>query len=141
MAIKLIQQDAATLLEAYHERKAEYDALRAAERWAGAVLYAGSLLELALKLVLCRHLAVTNLPAIFQVHDLELLLYCSGLYARFSSDDLLNENFLLIQKRWSMALRYEGATKTQRDADEFEQALFAPTHGVITFLSKYFQGA
>jgi hypothetical protein len=37
-----------------------------------------------------------------------------------------------------MALRYEGATKTQQDADDFDQALFAPFHGVITFLSQYF---
>lgn len=55
MALKFIQQDAATLREAYQERKAEYDALRAAGRWPGAILLAGTLLELALKLVLCKH--------------------------------------------------------------------------------------
>jgi hypothetical protein len=138
MALKFIQQNSATLLEAYKERQAEYDALRAAGRWAGAVLYAGTLLELALKLVMCKHLEVSNLPTIFQVHDLELLLYCSGLYTRLSSDDLLNENFLLIHKRWSMALRYEGTAQTQQDADDFDQALFSPSHGVITFFSQYF---
>ena len=67
MALKLIQQDASTLHEAYHERKAEYDALRAAERWSGAILLAGTLLELALKMVLCKHLRVSKLPTIFQV--------------------------------------------------------------------------
>jgi hypothetical protein len=138
MALKFIEQDAATLLEAYKERKAEYDALRAAGRWSGAILYAGTLLELALKLVISKHLEVTNLPTIFQVHDLELLLCCSGLRTRLTTDNFLNENFLLIHKRWSMALRYEGATKTQQDADDFDQALFAPFHGVITFLSQYF---
>ncbi len=138
MALKFIEQDAATLRNAYQERKAEYDALRAAGRWSGAILYAGTLLELALKLVISKHLEVTNLPAIFQVHDLELLLCCSGLRTRLTTDNFLNENFLLIHKRWSMALRYEGPTQTQRDADAFDQALFSPTNGVITFLSQYF---
>lgn len=138
MALKFIEQDAATLLEAYKERKAEYDALRAAGRWSGAILYAGTLLELALKLVICKLLGISHLPTIFQVHDLELLLCCSGLHTRLTTDNFLNENFLLIHKRWSMALRYEGATKTQQDADDFDQALFAPSHGVITFLSQSF---
>jgi len=138
MALKLIEQDAATLQQAYQERKAEYDVLRAAGRWSGAILHAGILLELALKIVICKQLDVSNLPTLFQVHDLELLAYCSGLYRRLTSDQLLNENFLLIHKRWSIALRYEGATQTQGDVDDFERALFDPAHGVITFLSKYF---
>lgn len=55
MPLKFIQQNVTTLHEAYNERKAEYDALRAAGRWSGAVLYAGTLLELALKLLMCKH--------------------------------------------------------------------------------------
>ncbi len=138
MALKFIQQDAATLREAYEERKAEYDALRAGGRWSGAILYAGTLLELALKLVMCKHLGVANLPTIFQVHDLDLLLCCSGKESLVGSNANLRTNFLLIHKRWSMTLRYEGATKTQQHADEFHQALFDSSHGVITFLSQYF---
>lgn len=138
MALKLIQQDLATLRAACEERKAEYQALRPAGRWAGAVLYAGTLLELALKLVISKHLQVSNLPAIFQVHDLELLLCCSGLYSHLPAEEEVNENFLLIHKRWSMALRYEGAIHTQQDADAFDRALFDPAHGIITFLARYF---
>lgn len=65
MALKLIQQDLATLRAACEERKAEYQALRAAGRWAGAVLYAGTLLELALELVISKQPEVSNLPAHF----------------------------------------------------------------------------
>ncbi|MCK6561418.1 hypothetical protein HUU39_17330 [candidate division KSB1 bacterium] len=65
MALKLIQQDLATLRAAFEERKAEYHALRAAGRWAGAVLYAGTLLELALELVISKQPEVSNLPAHF----------------------------------------------------------------------------
>jgi hypothetical protein len=137
MALKFIEQDAATLREAYKERKAEYDALRAAGRWPGAVLLAGTLLELALKLVLCKHLGVANLPTIFQVHDLDLLFYCTGRYSRLATNSLLRQNFSFISKNWSMALRYEVAIKTEPDADAFEMALFDPTHGVITFLTQY----
>jgi len=138
MALKFIQQDATTLRAAYQERKAEYDALRAAGRWTGAVLYAGTLLELALKLVMCRHLGVTNLPTIFQVHDLDLLLCCSGQQSRFGSGTVLHKNLSRIQDHWAMALRYEGAIKTQQDADDCDKALFDPAHGLIPFLSQYF---
>lgn len=138
MAIKLIQQDAATLLEAYLERKAEYDVLRAAGRWSGAILYAGTLLELALKLVICKHLKISYLPTVFQVHDLYLLLYCSGQHDHFKAGTAIETNFALVHTDWSMALRYEGATKTQQDAKQFDRALFDPVSGVITYLSQYF---
>ena len=137
MALKLIQQDALKLREAYDERKAEYDALRAAGRWAGAVLLAGTLLELTLKLVLCKHFGVANLPTIFQIHDLDLLFYCSGQYGRLATDSLLRQNFSFILKNWSMALRYEVAIKTKLDAEAFDVALFNSTHGVITILSEH----
>jgi hypothetical protein len=138
MALKFIQQDAITLRAAYQERKAEYDALRAAGRWSGTILHAGILLELALKLVMCKHLGVANLPTIFQVHDLDLLLCCSGKDSDFKNNSFLRTNFLLVHKDWSLSLRYEGATKTQQDSDDFDQALFDPSHGIITFLSQYF---
>jgi len=138
MALKFIEQDAATLLEAYKERQAEYDALRAAGRWPGAILYAGTLLELALKLALCKLLGVSNLPTIFQVHDLDLLLHCSGQLNRVRSDKPLLENFSFIHDNWSMAIRYEGAVRTQQDSDAFDLALFDPSHGLIIFLSQYF---
>jgi hypothetical protein len=137
MALKFIEQDAATLRAAYQERKAEYEALRTAGRWSGTILYAGTLLELALKQVLCKHFNVAQLPVIFQVHDLQLLLYCSGLWSVFTSDKILLQNFSFIFDRWSMALRYEGAIKTQQDSDAFDQALFDQSRGVITFLLQY----
>ena len=93
MALKFIQQDATTLREAYEERKAEYVTLRAGGRWSGAILHAGTLLELALKLVICKLLGVSNLPTIFQVHDLDLLLHCSGLLNHVESNQALQENF------------------------------------------------
>jgi hypothetical protein len=138
MALKFIEQDAATLRAAYKERKAEYDALRAAGRWPGTILYAGTLLELALKLVICKLLGVSNLPTIFQVHDLNLLLHCSGQLSHVESNKALQENFAFVNDNWSMAIRYEGAIRTQQDSDAFDFALFDPSHGLITFLSPYF---
>jgi hypothetical protein len=138
MALKFIQQDATTLREAYQERKAEYDALRTAGRWPGAVLYAGTLLELAFKLVICKHLGITNLPTIFQVHDLDLLLCCSGQQSRFGAGTALHKNFSKIQDHWTMALCYEGAVKTQQDSDDCDKALFDPSYGLLTLLSQYF---
>jgi hypothetical protein len=137
MALKFIQQDATTLRAADQEHKAEYDVLRAAGRWSGAVLYSGTLLELALKLLICKLMGISNLPTIFQVHDLDLLLYCSGHWSHFPIGTALETNFSIIHHNWSMALRYEGGTKTQQESDRFDQALFDPLNGVITYFSQY----
>lgn len=138
MALKLIPQDIGSLRAAYEARQAEYQTLRVGEQWSGAILHAGTLAELALKLVICKQLRIKQLPAIFQVHDLELLVYCSGQYEAFSMNRTLQHNFRFIIDRWSMALRYEGAEKTKEHADEFDLALFEQAHGVITYLSQYF---
>jgi hypothetical protein len=136
MALRLMQQDVSTLRAAYEERKEEYNILRSAGKWSGAILYGGTLLELALKLVICKHVGISQLPTIFQVHDLELLLYCSGQYNRLLANETVLQNFFLVDGNWSVALRYEGST-TQQKSDEFDKALFDPAAGVISFLSPY----
>ena len=138
MAIKFIKQDAAVLLEAYNARKDEYEALRATGKWSGAVSHAGILIELALKLVICKNIGETKLPVMFQIHDLDLLLYCSGQKNNFLSQPNLRRNFDIVNKRWSMELRYKGATQTQADSDLVHQALLDPLDGVLTFLAQCF---
>jgi accessory colonization factor AcfC len=71
MNVKVITQDVATLRQAFQQRKREYDALRTAGEWAGAVLHAGILVELALKIAICKNMNVTHLPRVYQVHDLD----------------------------------------------------------------------
>ena len=88
--------------------------------------------------MICKLLGVSNLPTIFQVHDLNLLLHCSGQLNRVESDKALQANFSFVNDNWSMAIRYEGAIKAQQDADEFDRALFDSAHGLITVLSQYF---
>ncbi|NUM66990.1 hypothetical protein HUU39_17270 [candidate division KSB1 bacterium] len=136
MAIKLIRQDVQSLFDAYHERKSEYDSLRAAGNWAGAILSGGMVLELALKLVICKHLGVPRLPVAFQVHDLELLFYCSGHQQALNTNKILQRNFRVVLENWSLAQRYEGA-KSQADADLLHQALFEISDGVVSFLTSY----
>jgi len=138
MALKLIEQDAATLRRAYEERKLEYDALRSVGRWSGAILLAGTLVELALKVVICKRLEVSRLPTIFQTHDLDLLLHCSGQQIRFGYGTALQKSLSTIQDQWTMALRYEGPVKTKRDSDDCDEALFDSSHGLLTLLSQYF---
>ncbi len=138
MAIKFIKQDAKVLLAAYNARKEEYDALRATKQWSGAISHGGILLELALKLVLGRNIGATELPVMFQIHDLELLLYCSGFRNDFLNNAVLQHNFKIVSSRWSMELRYKGATYTSADSDLVHQALFDPLNGVLTFLSQHF---
>lgn len=138
MALKLISQDLGSLRAAYGARQAEYQTLRAGEQWSGAILHAGTLVELALKLVICKQLRIKQLPAIFQVHDLELLLYCSGQYDRVMNDNVLQHSFAFICDKWSISQRYEGALKTSQEAEAFHAALFDADNGILTFLSQHF---
>ncbi|MDZ7292242.1 MAG: hypothetical protein ONB44_15950 [candidate division KSB1 bacterium] len=135
MNVKVITQDVATLRQAFQQRKREYDALRAAEEWAGAVMHAGMLLELALKIAVCKNMNVTHLPRVFQVHDLDFLLYCSGSLNILQANPDLLRNFGIIATRWSMELRYEGPVITQAKSDEIHNALFDSVSGVLTLLN------
>lgn len=135
MPIKIIPQNISMLQEAYQMRMEEYQVLRSAEKWQGAVLQAGFLLELALKIAICKNLDEPNLPRIFQFHDLELLLYCSGLRKTFRSNPNLHRNFTIVLSNWSLDLRYERRVITKTKSEEVHQALFDSTYGVLTFLS------
>jgi hypothetical protein len=135
VAVKFISQDLATLHEALHMRKEEYETLYAAGKWQGAVVQGGFLLELALKIAICKNLGEENLPRIFQVHDLELLLFCTGLRQTFESKPELQRNFTVVQRNWSPELRYERALITQKKSDEVHHALFDSPHGLLTFLA------
>jgi hypothetical protein len=137
LANKVISQVDATLRQAYQLRKREYEAIRSIGEWSGAVLYAGTLVELALKIVICKNMDVTHLPKAFQVHDLETLLYCSGLWKTVTNNPYLHDNFLSVFETWSMDLRYEGAKITQTKFDEIHQALFDNSNGLLTFLSSF----
>lgn len=109
--------------------------MRSAGEWAGAVLHAGVLVELALKIAICNQLDMTRLPRTFQIHDLEFLLYCSGFHKAIKNDPLLLDNFNTIVDKWSMELRYEGGSITQEEADKCHQALFEPRNGILIFMS------
>ncbi len=135
MNVKVITQDVATLRQAFQQRKREYDALRAAGEWAGAVLHAGVLVELALKIPICKNMNVTYLPRVYQVHDLDFLLYCSGLLNALQGNPDLLRNFGIVTTRWSMELRYEGPVITQAKSNEIHNALFDSASGVPTFLN------
>lgn len=132
---KVIAQDIATLRQAYQLRQREYEALRAAGEWAGAVMHAGMLLELALKIAICKNMDVSHLPKVFQIHDLKLLLYCSGLRNAVMNNPDLKRNFGVIATRWTMDLRYKSTAILKQNFDEVHQALFDASTGILTFLS------
>jgi len=135
MAAKFIPQDMATLEEAFQMRKEEYEILHAAGQWQGAVLHAGFVVELALKIAICKKLNEPKLPRIFQVHDLELLLHCSGLRKTFEGKPDLYRNFGLVLNHWSTELRYEKAVINKAISNKIHRALFDPASGIVTFLS------
>ena len=132
---KVIAEDVATLRQAYQLRQREYEAMRAAGQWSGAVMHAGMLVELTLKIAICKNMDVPHLPRVFQIHDLELLLYSSGLRNIVMNNPDLQRNFGIIATRWSMELRYKGDAIVKQNFDEVDQALFDPSTGLLTFFS------
>lgn len=137
MALKLVVQDVATLRLAYEERCLEYDCLRTAGRWAGAVYLSGILVEIAFKIIIGKHMGVSKLPDLFKVHDLELLRYCSGLENSFASSPELHTNFSTIHNAWTIDLRYRGS-EAEIAANDVHKALYEPPDGLLTFLSRHF---
>ena len=134
---KLIKEDVATLRQAYQLRRREYDALRTAGEWCGAILHAGVLVELALKIAICQNMDIARSPKAFQVHELEYLLYCSGLENTFLKNVKLYQNFRDIATDWSIELRCQGTIFNEQDAEAFHQALFDLSDGVLTSLSSF----
>lgn len=135
--MKTIKQDVTMLRAAYEQRLEEYRALRAAKQWAGSIYLAGIVVEIALKLVIGRHLGVAELPDIFKSHDLELLRYCSGLEPEFDGRPRLSENFTALNTTWRIDLRYQGA-KSETESDAIDKALHEPNEGLLSFLSVRF---
>lgn len=92
------------------------------KRYGGAVYVGGYVIECLLKVAICEYLGVGRLPRQYAVHDLEFLLWVSGLQAELSASAKLLSAFTLIS-RWSINLRYKGAVISAEDAWRFVEAI------------------
>ena len=140
--LKLPAPTATQLRALATSRLQEVSALRASGHYAAAWYLAGYVLELALKAVICRNLAVSAYPETalggrLKTHDTEDLVLLAGLSADLTVallDPEFNQNWLLVSS-WDPQYRYQ-SERTGAQIDELFAAYSDPMNGVFTWLSK-----
>ena len=111
--------------------------LFAGAKYDGCVYLCGYCLELALKAVICRHLAISEYPSKgpFLVHKFDDLLLFAGLYGQpslLTGQRRINWNLLT---QWDPVLRYKARNSyNQHDALGHLDALREPSEGVLPWL-------
>jgi hypothetical protein len=118
-------------------RLAELDTLRKATppHYAAALYLGGYAVEALLKCAICQALNLDELPVIFHVHDLDVLLFFSGRYQEIQTDAAVLDSFSNIQAAWSEKRRYtDPTTATAAECNDLDQWLNNPTSGVVPWL-------
>lgn len=88
-------------------RLADFRALWKARRFHTAVYIGGYALEEYLKCAICKALDSPQLPRVFEYHELDSLLFYSGLKARMQRDSHVRASFGEICGIWREGMRYE----------------------------------
>ena len=112
------------LLPLIEARKREFAILRSAGEYAGAYHIGGYALELLLKRIICKTLDLDRLPVVFHIHNLEALLFFSGLKRQLDADAALKVEFNEASSQWSERSRYAvPGTITPADCDKMDRWL------------------
>ena len=118
-------------------RLAEFDTLRTATppHYAAALYLAGYAVEALLKCSICKALNLDELPIVFHTHDLDVLLFFSGLYKEIQTDTAVWTSFRRIQATWNEKRRYTGpSTVSASECNNLNQWLNDPVSGVVPWL-------
>ena len=117
-------------------RLREFRVLRNAKEYAGAVYLGRYVLEVLLKCAICKRLGKDELPTIFHSHDLNVLLYYSGLEEPLKQDALRFSSFEdVISGPDVDGLRYRNPTQlTEQDCDNWNTWLNDPDRGLVPWL-------
>jgi hypothetical protein len=100
-------------------------------------------LEIRIKTVICKRLALNHLPGHCKTHDLTELIIFTGLLAEL--DDPANAT---IRANWDLLVKFSEdrlndlrylpeSTVTSSDLDELVKALDDPNDGVLSWLSRH----
>ena len=90
------------------------------------------MVELLLKCAICRHLKKTELPVIFHSHDLDKLIYFTGLEDELKADAERRNGFEQISGHQISDLRYQNPSKvTEANCQEWDTWLNDPAKGLV----------
>ena len=109
MKTPLVQPTDAELKDLAQLRLEEAAVLFNAGQYDGCVYLCGYVVELALKAVICRHLAINPYPAshVFKVHNVDDLVLFAGLRAEIAVLSGPRAAFWQIVTSWDSAFRYK----------------------------------
>lgn len=119
-------------------RLVEARALRDQKCYGGAIYLAGYSVECWLKVAICSLLDTDELPETFLTHDLDLLLFHSGLNHKIRSEKAVHDSFREVFGIWQMdkrsAIRYKDPQSfSKADADQFLEWV-SGNQGVVTWV-------
>lgn len=116
-------------------RLREFHVLRAAKEYAGAVYLGRYIVEVLLKCGIIKRLGKTKLPRIFHSHDLDGLLYFSGLGDELKKEPLRLDSFDFVRRQRVDDLRYQNPAKpTATDCDNWNVWLNDSGKGLVPWL-------
>ena len=103
--------------------------------YAAALYLAGYAVEALLKCAICKALNLDELPVVFHIHDLETLLFFSGLYKEIQADAVVWISFRNIQATWNEKRRYtDPSAVSASECNNLNQWLNDPISGVVPWL-------
>ena len=130
------------LLEIAEERIREFEALGTAGLYVGAIYVGGYAIEALLKHAICVLLDQAELPMLFHTHNLEILLFYSGLQKKMQAEPEVWEAFGRINSLWLdeknrnlPRLRYaDPKSVTAKDCADMAHLLIGQNGGVVPWL-------
>ena len=127
-----------------HLRLREAEALLQAGLYEGAAYICGYAVESALKARICRLLGVNEYPqnprfrAAYAVHDLDQLLYLSGLSSRMKQSSAAQLRNWMIALAWNPDRRYSARGSFSREeVEEMLEAMGDRGDGVLKWVTKH----
>jgi hypothetical protein len=120
-------------------RMKEFKTLKDGGHHLAAVYMAGYAVEALLKAVICKTLDAPGLPRVFYFHDLDVLLFFSGLGTKMQNEKpSMYENFTKFQGLWRDGrLRYDdpsGPAYSPQTCENIEKWLNDPVEGIVVWL-------
>ncbi|MCY3020917.1 MAG: hypothetical protein NTW87_18015 [Planctomycetota bacterium] len=130
--------DLADLIAVAEERLRDFQALRKAGCYAGAVYVGRYAVEVFLKCLICRRLGKTKLPVIFHSHNLAALLFFAGLNEELEEKQPRRfASFKEVRGQRVDQLRYQNPARVGvSDCNNWERWLNDKREGIVPWLRK-----
>lgn len=101
-----------------------------------SIYLGGYAIEILLKVIIMEKLGLSELPDCFKTHDLELLLFISGVKDKLDANKKQKENFSFVnaQVQWSEQIRYKDPKFYSQEKAELFLDILTGEDGLIAWL-------